>query len=133
MAKITQDLLERYLDGELKPQKARQVERLLEESPEHQESLSELAKIGDLLRLMNEERLSDVSFEGFKSQVDRQIRTAEQRPSLLSRARVWAAEFFNHRRVVWVPAAATVGALALALVLLPTGPNHSPAGVADRS
>ena len=124
MTKLTHELVERYLDGELKPRKAREVEQLLEASPEHRETLETVGKIGDLLRLMNEENLKDVSFEGFKSQIDREIR-ADTRPSLLSGAKIWVTEFLDNRRVVWVPAAAAAGALALALIFLPSGPKGS--------
>jgi ferric-dicitrate binding protein FerR (iron transport regulator) len=132
MAKLTDELVERYLDGELKPRKARAVEKLLETSAEHRETLETVGQIGDLLRLMNEENLKDVSFEGLGARLDREIR-ADERPSRLSRARVWVAEFLENRRGVWVPAAAAVGALALVLILLPRGPEGSQGGLTSRN
>ncbi len=125
MRKLTPDLLERYIDGDLKPKKARQVERLLSESPDHQEAYSELTQIGDLLRLMNEENLANVTFEGFKSQVEHQILSEDKLPPLVSRIGVWLTEFLDHRRVVWIPTVATITALTLALVLLPFFSIHT--------
>lgn len=118
MNKLTEDLLERYHDGELSPREAEQVEQLLAESPEFQESLKKMSRIGDLLRLMNEEFVADASFEGFGERIEAGIRRADK-PSLLERVRVWSEEFLQHRRTVWVPAVAAAGVAAAILIALP--------------
>lgn len=125
MAKLTHELLERYVDGELRPHRARQVERLLDDSPEFQSSLDEIVQLGDLLRMADEEQLKDVSFEGFRTQVERDIRAASTPPGLAERLKVWASEFFDNRRAIWVPAVATIGAVALVVAFLPVGPHQS--------
>ena len=119
MGKLTGKLLQQYADGELGRKKAEKVARRLAESPEHQEYLSEMAKIGDLLRLMNEESLSDVKFDGFAENVVKKIEKNRERLSFWSKMRIGIAEFFEHRRGIWVPTAAAVGALILALVFMP--------------
>ena len=119
MGKLTRQLLQQYADGELGPKKAEKVARLLNESPEDQEYLIEMKKIGDLLRFMNEESLNDVKFDGFVEKVTKKTKEAEDRLSFWSRMQIGLAEFFEHRKGVWVPTAAAVGALTLALVFLP--------------
>jgi anti-sigma factor RsiW len=130
MPKLTEEMLERYLDGEMSPKKAKQVEHLLDAFPEHRESLAELTQLGDLLRLMSEERVKEVSFEGFSTQIERDIREEASHLPLSTRASIWIGEFFDNRRVVWVPAVATVSVLALALVFvfLPANPSSPTTG-----
>ena len=112
MGKLTQQLLEQYADGELREGKAKQTADLIEASPEHKQALAEVAKIGDLLRLMNEENIKNVSFSGFVESVARNIEESKARLSFWSRMRVWSEEFLRHRRAIWVPTAAAAGALS---------------------
>jgi anti-sigma factor RsiW len=118
MAKLNQKLLERYYDGELRPDQAKQVEEALAETPALKASFEETARLGDLLRLMNEESLEDVSFNGFEARVRSGIAN-EKTTGVFERLRVWAADFFAYRKPVWVPAVAVVGACAVALVIAP--------------
>ena len=118
MVKLNEKLLARYYDGELSPKKARQVEQLLQQSPEHQESLRKMARIGDLLRMANEETVDRVSFEGFAERVEAGI--AEERASSLSeKLKVWLQEFAAYRKPVWVPAAVLVVAASAVMLILP--------------
>ncbi len=121
MVKLNEKLLARYYDGELSPKKARSVEQLLRQSPEHQESLRKMAQIGDLLRMANEETVDRVSLEGFAEQVEAGI--AEERASSLSeRLKVWIQEFVTYRKPVWIPAAALVAAAIAVLLVVPLSP-----------
>ena len=115
MAKLDEKLLAKYYDGMLRKKKAKQVEKLLESSPEDQESLAKMSRMSDLLQLMNEESLSDVSFAGFDKRVAIGVKQ-DQKPSFADKITLYLNEFFEHRRVIWVPATA-VAAVALAVVI----------------
>jgi hypothetical protein len=127
MARLTKELLERYHDGELNESQRRSVEAMLAESPEAQSSLDRLQRLGDLLRAMNEEEVGAVSFDGFEQRVMNGLERGEQ-PKLGERMRVWLGEFFEHRKVVWIPAAAVAAAAACVMLVLavatPTPPPH---------
>ncbi|MCP4601549.1 MAG: hypothetical protein GY847_13725 [Proteobacteria bacterium] len=118
MAKLTEELLERYHDGELSPRKAKWVEQRLKESPEHRNSLEKMVRMKQLIHLMNEEALTDVSFAGFKERVEIGIKR-EQGSGAWERLKVWAAEFFEHRQVIWVPSAAVATVAIAVLIALP--------------
>ena len=115
MVKLNEKLLAKYYDGALSQKKAEQVEKLLENSPEHQEALQKMERMGDLLRLMNEESISDVSFAGFDKRVAIGVKQ-DEKPGLMDRITLYLNEFFEHRRIVWVPAT-VVAAVALAVVI----------------
>ena len=118
MVKLNEKLLARYYDGELSPKKDRQVEQLLRQSPEHQESLRKMTQIGDLLRMANEETVDRVSFEGFAQQVEAGI--AEERASRLSeKVKVWLQEFGTYRKPIWGPSAVLVASAIAVLLILP--------------
>ncbi len=118
MAKLNQKLLERYYDGELSPGKARKVEQLLGESPEHQASLKKMTQMGDLLRQANEETLENVSFKHLEQRVAAGISKEEDAP-LLEQLKVWTQEFFSYRKAVWVPTAVIAGVAIAVLSVLP--------------
>ncbi len=133
MAKLTYEMLERYHDGELSPRQAQWVEQRLDESPEHRETLAKMTRMSDLLTIMNEENLADVSFAGFEERVRAGVRQAEQ-PGAWERFKVWASEFLEHRQVVWVPsvAVATIAvAVIIALPFVSGSPSGTTAGPAD--
>jgi hypothetical protein len=134
MARLTPDELTRFHDGELSAaERGRLEEALAAGAAEDRDSLRRLDRIGDLVRLMNEEELSQVSFDGFAERVAEGIR-ASAKPPLAERARVWASEFFEHRRIVWIPAASLVAAAAAILIALPVlrapGGGAAPSGAA---
>jgi anti-sigma factor RsiW len=127
MARVTQDELARYRDGELSASERRRVEEALRTSPaEDRAHLEKLDRLGDLLRVMHEEQASQASFDGFADRVAEGIRAAEG-PRVGERLRVWLAEFFEHRRAVWIPAASLVGAAAAVLLVLPLVRSPQPA------
>jgi anti-sigma factor RsiW len=118
MAKLTDELIERYYDGELSPKKAKWVEKQLAESPEHQARLEKMSRMSGLLHLMEKESLADVSFAGFEQRVKAGIRS-QQKPGFAERARVWLGEFFEHKQVVWIPSAVVVTAVLAVMIALP--------------
>jgi anti-sigma factor RsiW len=127
MAKLTDEIIERYYDGELSPKKAKWVESQLEGSTEHQKRLERMSRMSGLLHLMEQESLSGVSFAGFEERVKAGIRQGEK-PGIIDRAKVWASEFFEHRQLVWIPSAVVVTAVLAVLIASPfmAGPPTSP-------
>jgi anti-sigma factor RsiW len=118
MANINQKLLERYYDGELSPKKAKQIEDQLANDAEHRESYRQMSQIGDLLRLMNEEDLNTVSFDGFEQRVAAGI-SVEEKPGMLEQLGIWISEFFAYRKAIWIPTTAAVGIAMVALLIVP--------------
>lgn len=116
MDRLTQEELARYHDGELSDEERERIEAALAAAPAGDRAyLGRLDRIGDLVRLMNEEELAQVSFDGFADRVAAGIRAAGP-PPLAERARIWVSEFVEHRRIVWIPAA-SLAAAAIALVV----------------
>jgi anti-sigma factor RsiW len=130
MGRLTRELLERYHDGELSAKARKRVEALLAESPEARASLDQLEKLGNLLRVMNEHSVSSVSFDGFEKRVINGLEQ-ERRPGLGERLRVWAGEFFEHRKVVWIPSAAVVAVAATVVLVFAfvSSPQTPPGGM----
>jgi len=119
MARLTHEELTRFHDGELSASERARIEGVLQgASDQDRVHLEKLDKLGDLLRLMHEEQSSQVSFDGFAERVAAGIR-AQEKPTMGARLGIWLSEFFEHRRVIWVPAASLVGAAAAVLIALP--------------
>jgi anti-sigma factor RsiW len=119
MAKLTPEMLLKYSDGELSDSRAATVKNLLESSPEDAEMIEEWARIGSLLRVMDEETTKNVSFDGLADKVLAEIKTTRISLSFFDKLKVWFTEFFEHRRSIWIPASVAVGAVCLAVTLLP--------------
>jgi len=111
-------MLARYRDGELSERETGRVEAALAVSPEDAAALERLSRVGDMVRLMSEEGLSTVSFEGFERRVMNGI-AGTARPGLGERLGVWIGEFLEHRKAIWIPAASLSGAAAAILLVLP--------------
>ena len=116
MTKIDEKILEKYFDGELSDRILKKVQNRMQDT-DLLDYLEKNQKIGDLIRLMDEEKLSGVSFEGLSNRVLATSRKSAPTP-WFKRVRVWFAEFLEHRRLIWIPAAA-VGAVAITLLFLP--------------
>ena len=134
MAGLTKELLERYHDGELNESSRRSVEAMLAESPDAKGSLDRLDRLGDLLRVMNEEDAAAVSFDGFEQRVMNSL-DRDEPPGFGERTRVWLGEFFEHRKAVWIPSAAVAAAAACVMLVLafamPTQPQYERGPIAD--
>lgn len=115
MKRPLQERLAELHDDELSPRQARKLEEELARNPQNREEIRRFERMGDLLRLMSEEKCSEVSFENFAQKVAEGVR-AQSRPSIGERFRVWVLEFFEHRKSIWVPGAA-LAAASLAVVL----------------
>ncbi len=118
MKRLSEKLLARYHDGEIGEKGIKRVEAIITDSARDRELLDGMSRIGDLLRLMNEENLDSVSFEGFEQRVRNSLDRAG-RPGFFESVKVWMSEFFEHRKTVWIPTASLVGAAAAVLLALP--------------
>ena len=133
MARLTEELLQKYVDGELSPSREAMVKNLLEASSKDSLAVEEFRRIGDLLRLMDEENTASVSFEGLADKVCAEIETDRGPLGFFEKLKVRFLEFLEHRRAVWIPTLAAVGAVCLAIVLTPlfaSSPLRSP-GASD--
>jgi anti-sigma factor RsiW len=119
MAKLTQELLQKYVDGELPPHQIEKVKSILASSPEDELVVQELTKIGSLLRIMDEETTAAVSFEGLAEKVLAEVKTTRTSLSFSEKLSAWFSEFFEHRRSVWIPASAAVCAACLTVAIFP--------------
>lgn len=126
MAKLSEEMLAKYYDGELSDKQSKWLEKQLEQSPEYKETLSKMNRMSHLLRLMHEESSSDVSFDGFSERVLTEIKR-DDRPGFIERLKVWAEEFFEHRQRIWVPTAAVVTAALAVLLIIPLSDGDSSA------
>ncbi len=118
MKRPSQQRLAMLHDHELSPWQAKRVEEALASYPEEQKQLGRFEKMGDLIRLMSEEKCSEVAFDELAKNVSAAVRT-QSRPSLSERLRVWIQEFFEHRKSIWVPTAALATACLAVVVALP--------------
>lgn len=119
MAKLTEELLGRYVDGELPNHENEKIKKLIDASPDDVHTVHEWTRVGSLLRLMDEETTADVSFEGLSDKILAEIKTTRASLSITEKLKTWFAEFIEHRRAVWIPASVAVSAVSLALAVLP--------------
>jgi anti-sigma factor RsiW len=126
---LDDDTLQRYFDGELPMQQAQAVQKHVEQSPEAQRRLRELARLGDLIRLAAAEAAHSVDSDALFSRVEAQIQEQKQL-GFGERLRLLSSEWSEHRRGVLVPmlGAAAAAAAALAIVLVPRQAAEPSAG-----
>ena len=125
MDKTDMKTLDRYMDGELRPSPTNRIASMLKDSPEAQRYIDRNRELGNLLRMANEEKSKDVSFVGLADRVLNEIGTSDASLPLSTRIRTWFLEFFEHKRIVWIPAAA-VSAVALTLLFVPLSHTTAP-------
>lgn len=117
------DLIQKYLDGELGEQERSRVEALLREDESLRRRLDTYRQLG---RLLGEA----VDVEGVEGLLDMRLETilrraeTDEEVSFSERLKVSLEEFFFHRKRVWVPLAASLVAVVstLALILALKGP-----------
>lgn len=127
MKNLSEEILARYYDGELKEAERKRVEEILASSADHRLALDRMDRIGDLIRMNAEEGLANISLDGFDKRVMNSLEKAPA-PGLGERMRVWWSEFLEHRKSIWIPAASLAGAAAAVLLVLPllSGPPPQP-------
>jgi len=121
------DLIQKYLDGELGEQERSRVEALLREDESLRRRLDMYRQLGRLLGeavdMENVEGLLDMRLETILNRAE-----ADEEVSFPERLKVSLEEFLFHRKRVWVPLAASVVAVVstLALILALQGPPPEP-------
>lgn len=118
MERLSPRKLQRYLDGELGRREHRRVEAHLAACPDDRAAVERMHALGSLIRESGREMQEGVSFNGFAARVMDGVRR-QRRPGAMERLGVWLGEFLEHRRRVWIPAAAVAGAAAAVLLALP--------------
>ena len=116
MAEPTHDeeLLQRYVDGEVSTAEAERLEASLKDSAELRQRHQELLRFRELMRASAEEMMTQVHSDALFARIERGIE-AQGPSSAFERMKLWLGEFFQHRAGVWMPAA---GATAMAAVVL---------------
>ena len=120
------ELIQRYMDGELPEEDRIAVEKLLAEDPSLRTSLEQYRLLGSLLS-------EAVSMKDVEADLDARfgaIVVGAREPDgvpLREKLKVAFEEFFMHRKRVWMPAAATLVAAVstLALVLALNGEHQA--------
>lgn len=90
--------------------------------------------MSQLFQVLHEQSLESVSFDGFDKRVINAIHNQKTPVPFFEKFKVWAAEFFAHRKLVWIPAASVAGAACVALLavgmqnsgqMIPTMPDRT--------
>jgi hypothetical protein len=117
------ELVQRFLDGDLTPEEAMGAREMLASDPELRREADSYRRLGDLLReaagAQDEAGELDVQWEKVAGRLDDR-RVDEGDPG---RAAVWVSEFVRHRKRYWIPAAGAVAAAAAALVIMLGAPD----------
>ncbi|MBI2895409.1 MAG: hypothetical protein HYY06_17775 [Deltaproteobacteria bacterium] len=130
MSHPTIETLMLLADGEKIGRSGTQVHLHLESCAACGQLLAEIERERALARDAIEASMATVSFEGFAARVMRSIE-AERPTPVRERLAVWLREFLQHRRRVWMPAAAMATAAVLAfgfLALQAPPPPPEPGG-----
>lgn len=116
--KLNDKTLAQYFDGELSEKATAEMKSLLESSPQNAQSLQTMENLSDLVQIMAEESATNVSFDGFDKRVLNEIHNQKTEASLTEKLGVWLREFFEHRKMVWIPTASVAGAACAALLAI---------------
>lgn len=114
---LDDDLLQRYYDGDLTPDEERGVRAEVAKSPSAQERLAELAALHELMQAPVLEAAQGLDGDALFARIQAGIQ-AQQQLGFGERLRVLSGEWFEHKRGVLVPAAASLAAAAAALIIL---------------
>jgi len=114
---LDDDLLQRYYDGDLTPDEERSVRTEVAKDQSAQRRLSELATLHELMQAPVLEAARGLDSDALFARIQAGIKQ-EQRLGFGERLRVLSGEWFEHKRGVLVPAAASLAAAAAALIIL---------------
>ena len=117
------ELVQRFLDGDLTPEEASDAREMLASSPELRRDAETYRRLGDLLREAagEQERGSDLEslWEQVAGRLDEK-HVGEDDPGVST---VWLTEFVRHRKRYWVPAAGAIAAAAATLLVMLSAPE----------
>jgi anti-sigma factor RsiW len=126
MSKISENLLNRYYDGDLKESKAKKVEAFLAGSEEAQKRLNDISRISEYITIMHNEQIKAADFDGFDKRVLNMIETKQSKTPFVESVKVWLLEFLRYRKKIWIPATSVVAAAALMLFIVTAVPANRP-------
>lgn len=114
------EILQRYHDGEVSPEEAIEVEKILARDGAALDFLGQLDAMREIAQAANDEMLAGVSFDGLWERVEGEItagNTAAIQPAQPQQPTLgeWLRALFAEHKNAWVTASAT--ALAVAAVL----------------
>jgi anti-sigma factor RsiW len=115
------ELLQRFLDGDLSPSEAEQARSLMASDPEFRLEAESYRRLGDLVRELSHGEACEQEANVIWDRINGRVKNppsddiAEPSPAF-----VWFSEFVAHRKRYWVPfsglgAAAAAAAIVLAL------------------
>ncbi|HEX6242790.1 MAG TPA: hypothetical protein VFZ61_17880 [Polyangiales bacterium] len=114
---LDDDLLQRYYDGDLSPDEERSVSAEIAKDTGAQRRLSELAALHELMQAPLIEAAAGLDGDALFARIQADIKQ-QQQLGFGERLRVLSGEWFEHKRGVLVPAAASLAAAAAALIIL---------------
>lgn len=112
------ELVQRFLDGDLTPEEALGAREMLASDPEFRRDAESYRRLGDLLREAAGADVPGGDLEPLWQEVAGRLderRVDEDGPGATT---VWLAEFARHRKRYWIPAAGAIAAAAAALVVM---------------
>ncbi len=109
------ELLQRFLDGDLSPQEAREARALMATDPEFSAGAERYRRLGDLMRELARSEAFEKDTDAIWARIEGGLasgRNDDIAPS--GHARVWVSEVVAHRKRYWIPAlgASVAGAVA---------------------
>lgn len=117
------ELLQRFLDGDLTPEEASDAREMLAADAGLRRDAESYRRLGDLLREAAGAREQSGELESMWENVAGRLderRVDEGDPGV---ATVWLAEYVRHRKRYWIPAAGAIAAAAAALVIVLGAPE----------
>lgn len=113
------ELLQRFLDGDLSPEEAEQARSLMSSDADFRRGADSYRRLGHLMRDLAQS-------EAFEQDLDRMWERVSQGTGKArtddvaepSASVVWLSEFFTHRKRYWIPAAGAVAAAAAAALVV---------------
>lgn len=113
------ELLQRFLDGDLSPDEAGQARQLMAGDPEFRSGAEAYRRLGHLMRELSRT-------DGFEAEVDRMWQRVsdgtrkETTDDVAGPApsQVWISEMIAHRKRYWIPGAGVVAAAAAAALVV---------------
>jgi hypothetical protein len=114
---LDDDLLQRYYDGDLTPAEERNVRTELSHDAAARRRLDELAQLSELMRGPMLEAAGNLDSDALFAGIEAGIRQ-QKALGFGERLRLVGGEWYEHKRGVLLPAAASLAAAAAVLVLL---------------
>jgi hypothetical protein len=114
---LDDDRLQRYYDGDLSLTEERSVRDELAQNPSARRRLDELSQLSELMRAPVLEAAGKLNSDALFARIEADIRT-QQALGFGERLRLLGSEWFEHKRGVVLPAAASLAAAAAVLTIL---------------